>query len=113
MIFLKGNGLRIMKFTIDIGGETLERVAWTGGSVPSEKVKRTNSRFRRLRQFYFREVVGMCGGLDLWVCTGNSPLDRARIFWNQANLDAWATIRNHDRKSDTDNEDVRPTNLGD
>jgi hypothetical protein len=34
-----------------------------------------------------------CGGLDFWKCAGTSSMERARIFWNRALLDAWATFR--------------------
>jgi hypothetical protein len=73
------------------------RHAWTGGSVPTRDQKK-NDVFVELRRLFFREQLAMCGGLDLWVCNGTSPLDRARLFWNQANLDAWSTIRSDSRK---------------
>ncbi len=66
------------------------RVAWTGGSVPgSEVIARQD--FRAMRSVLFREFLLECGGLDLWVCAGTGALERARIFWNQATLDAWAS----------------------
>lgn len=68
------------------------RHAWTGGGVPTKADKAT-SRFKELRRLFFREQLKMCGGLDLWACAGTSATERARIFWNQATLDAWATIR--------------------
>ena len=70
----------------------MERRAWTGGSVPTKEQK-ASPLFRALRREFFRGTVAICGGLDLWACAGTSALERARIFWNQANLDAWATVR--------------------
>jgi hypothetical protein len=45
---------------------------------------------------FFREQVRECGGLDLWACAGTSALERARIFWNAASLDAWRTFSSHE-----------------
>ena len=67
--------------------------AWTGGT--SEfKVSELKYRllFLALRRFYFREQLRSCGGLDLWACSGTSSFERARIFWNRATLDAYATL---------------------
>ena len=66
--------------------------AWTGGSRPTKKDKKTPA-FRALRHELFREQVADCGGLGLWVCAGTSVLERARIFWGRANYDAHATLR--------------------
>lgn len=66
-------------------------IAWTGGTKPSETDKR-KPEFKSLRHFAFRESLRDCGGLDLWACAGTSALQRARIFWNRANLDAWRTM---------------------
>lgn len=52
-----------------------------------------NVEFRELRKAFFREQLSECGGLDLWACAGTTALERARIFWNRAHLDAWATWR--------------------
>lgn len=73
-------------------------VAWTGGSVPSKEEKRTPA-FRELRSQLFRDEVGICGGLDLWACAGTTALERARIFWNNANLNAHATLRDQRRRN--------------
>lgn len=70
-----------------------DRIAWTGGSVPTKET-RVSTLYRRLRRIYFRECLRDCGGLDFWACAGTSALERARIFWNQAKLDAHATLRN-------------------
>ena len=69
-----------------------KRHAWTGGGAPTDGDKKS-SRFKQLRRLFFREQLSMCGGLDLWVCAGTSSMERARIFWDQATLDAWSTIR--------------------
>lgn len=73
----------------------MKTVAWTGGSWPTEEDKQ-NPEFRKIRSYLFREQVKECGGLDLWACAGTSALERARIFWNRANADAHATIRDQD-----------------
>ena len=67
--------------------------AWTGGSTPPRGFWQVNSAFRALTRFLYREQVKDCGGLGLWACAGTSSLERARIFWNRARLDAWATLR--------------------
>ena len=72
--------------------DVLLRKAWTGGSVPS-KADKNEEPFRLLRHIYFKEQVADSGGLDFWACAGTSALERARIFWNRATLDAWATLR--------------------
>lgn len=66
-------------------------VAWTGGSKPPQWIKGHRS-FRRLRSRLFREQVAV-SPLDLWACAGTSALERARIFWNRATYDSWATYR--------------------
>jgi hypothetical protein len=68
------------------------RTVWTGGTTPTRGDKRRGD-LRRYRGEFFREYVRECGGLDLWECAGTSALERARIFWNRATLDAWATVR--------------------
>ncbi len=66
------------------------RVTWTGGSVPTAAdLKRQD--LRAMRSLLFRELLLECGGLDLWVCAGTSSMERARLFWNQATLNAWAS----------------------
>lgn len=70
----------------------IKRIAWTGGDTPTRQQKQ-NRKFKNLRSDLFREQVRECGGLDLWVCAGTSALERARIFWNRATLDAHATLR--------------------
>lgn len=77
-----------------LGCYTFPRHAWTGGNVPPKvfpAVVQTTA-FKTLRRLMFRELLAICGGLDLWVCAGTSSLERARIFWNQATLDAWRTL---------------------
>lgn len=63
--------------------------AWTGGDVPPAKY--AGEVFKQVRSILFRELLTICGGLDLWECAGTSRWERARIFWRQANLDAWRT----------------------
>jgi len=70
------------------------RVAWTGGDSAPVNLHRDSLPYRRTVSFFFREQLRECGGLDLWTSAGTSPLERARIFWNRAKGDAWATIRN-------------------
>ena len=79
-------------FDIAVGGRAFSRCAWTGGSTPPERFR--SAEFVALRRWFFRESVSECGGLNLWECAGTSALDRARLFWNAASLDAWATLRN-------------------
>ena len=71
-------------------GRVLDRVAWTGGSTPAQGYADAN--YRHVRRIFFRESLRICGGLDLWACAGTTALERARIFWSQARLDAWRTI---------------------
>ena len=85
----------------------MQRYAWTGGDVPTKETKRNNTVYRTLRTMFFRELVRICGGLDLWdfkdqygdrCYPGTSALERARIFWNQASLDAWRTYERNGLK---------------
>ena len=69
------------------------RHAWTGGDTPPPGLRRGNAKFRSLVSFFFQEQLVECGGLDLWKCAGTSSMERARMFWNRAILDAWATFR--------------------
>jgi hypothetical protein len=80
-----------MDYTVSADGQTFERVAWTGGDTPPRRHR--GREYRAIRRDYFREFLADCGGLNLWECAGTTALDRARIFWNQARLNAWATIR--------------------
>lgn len=82
-------------------GATFRRVAWTGGDTPRDanNLCLRDKTFREIRSALFREHLARCGGLDLWwfpkeadpLLRGTSPLERARIFWNDATLDAWRT----------------------
>lgn len=65
------------------------RRAWTGGDMQSPDTLD----FRRTVSFFFREQLRECGGLDCWKCAGTSSIARARIFWERAKSDAWATVR--------------------
>lgn len=66
------------------------RVYWTGGSVPPKN----HTKHKELRKkFFMEDVQSPEGNLTFWKCAGTSVLERARIFWNRASLDAWATIR--------------------
>lgn len=69
----------------------MARKTWTGGSTPPKGCN--DFGYLILRRIYFREYLNECGGLDLWACAGTSPLERARILWNRAKLDAWASVR--------------------
>jgi hypothetical protein len=69
------------------------RRAWTGGSTPSPRLWGSNKAYRALTRKLYREQVKDSGGLDFWACAGTSAMERARLFWNRARLDAWATIR--------------------
>jgi len=71
----------------------IPKVAWMGGDWPSKEEK--SEVFKQMRRFLYKEQVNECGGLDLWVCAGTSVLERARIFWNRATADAWASIRDN------------------
>lgn len=78
-------------------GKVWQRRTWTGGNTPSKAYllnPKAIKQLRLLRAAFFRESLKECGGLDLWVCAGTSPLERARIFWKRATLDAWRTLVN-------------------
>lgn len=66
------------------------KCAWTGGDTPPKDY--TDRLFRMVRSVFFRELLQQCGGLDLWKCAGTDSIERARIFWNEATLNAWRTI---------------------
>jgi hypothetical protein len=70
-----------------------QRCAWTGGDPPPPGLRRANAKFRAVVSYYFQEQLAECGGLDRWQCAGTTSMERARIFWNRAMLDAWATVR--------------------
>lgn len=74
--------------------DTIPRHAWTGGDTPTPQ-DRQGRMFRALRRRFFREYVGECGGLDLWKCAGTGSIERARILWNRADLDAWRTLTHY------------------
>lgn len=73
-----------------LDGRTYARRAWTGGKSNYRAIRHRD--FGWLRRWFFREQIRECGGLDLWACAGTSALQRARIFWNRASLDAMATL---------------------
>lgn len=79
-----------METVIHANGRTLPRVAWTGGDTPPARL--ADADYRAVRRAFFRGDVAVCGGLNLWACAGTSALDRARIFWRRARLDAWRTL---------------------
>lgn len=70
---------------------TFSRRAWTGGDVPTTEAKRSPI-FQAIRREFFQESLRECCGLDYWTCAGTSSMERARIFWNHANLDAHRTL---------------------
>lgn len=70
-------------------GQIVQRNAWTGGDTPPKRFN--NPIFKELQSIFFRESLAICGGLDLWKCAGTGSIERARIFWNAARLDAWRT----------------------
>lgn len=74
-----------------IGGKVYRLRAWTGGDSPGPEDK-SGEAYRLVRRSLFREQLKECGGLDLWKCAGTSCMERARIFWNRASLDAWRTV---------------------
>lgn len=73
-----------------LDGKEYQIRAWTGGK--GNYTECTHPDFGWLRRWFFREQVKACGGLDFWECAGTSALQRARIFWNRASLDAFATL---------------------
>lgn len=68
------------------------RRTWTGGDTPPPGLAHESEAYRSIRSFYFQEALVECGGLDLWKCAGTGSMERARIFWNRASLDAWRTL---------------------
>lgn len=81
-----------MAYAREVCGETVFIQAWTGGDTPSVQYKHNSKRFRVLRSILFREQCIDSGGLDLWACAGTSAMERARIFWNRASLDAYRSL---------------------
>ena len=79
--------------------DTISRHCWTGGDTPTKEDK-AGRLFRALRRRFFREYVGECGGLDLWKCAGTGSIERARILWNRADLDAWRTLTHYNAHAD-------------
>lgn len=73
-----------------INSKSFRRYTWTGGDTPPKGFK--NPDFLALRRFFWREQLAQAGPLDYWACAGTSALERARIFWNRARLDAWRTF---------------------
>lgn len=71
--------------------QVVDRQAWTGGDTPPKGFN--DPVFRELRSFYFRDQLKDCGGLDYWKSAGTGSMERARIFWNRATLDAWITCK--------------------
>jgi hypothetical protein len=72
--------------------------AWTGGDTPRDgnNLCFRDKTYREIRSALFRDQLKDSGGLDLWYfpdeeMKGTTPLQRARIFWNRATLDAWRT----------------------
>jgi len=84
--------VEFQKYYIQLdNGQVVSRNCWTGGDTPPKDF--ILEIFRELRQFYFRDQVKDCGGLDLWKEQGTTALEQARIFWNRARLDAWITCK--------------------
>jgi hypothetical protein len=78
-----------MKITL-LNGVQYDRRAWTGGNGYYHAV--THKDFNWIRRWFFRDQIKDCGGLGLWAGAGTSALERARIFWKRASLDAMATL---------------------
>lgn len=74
-------------------GQVFNRNAWTGGDTAPKSERKMNQVFRELVTAFFQEYLRECGGLDLWKCAGTSAMERARMFWNWAKLDAWRTYK--------------------
>ena len=74
-------------------GKKFTRTAWTGGDIAPKGFRRQDATYKFLVSYFFKEQLKECGGLDLWVSAGTSSMERARIFWNRAKADAWATYR--------------------
>jgi len=73
-------------------GHAYPRHAWTGGNTAPAGLNRQSAMYRTLLSSFFREAMQECGSLDLWKCAGTSSMERARILWNRAKLDAWRTF---------------------
>ena len=94
-----GNCLAVnyAEYTHEVSGKFFMRTAWTGGDTPPKRFN--DPYFKGLRKQFFRELLNDCGGLDLWECAGTTRWERARIFWNQATLNAWRTLKEYERKT--------------
>lgn len=67
--------------------------AWTGGKAPSKTDWNKNRDLRIITRWFFRSQHAISGiPMDYWACAGTSCLERARILWNRAKLDAFATL---------------------
>lgn len=67
--------------------------AWTGGKAPNKTDWQTNAKLRAITRYLFEKQHVESGvPLDFWACAGTSALQRARILWNRAKLDAFATL---------------------
>lgn len=67
--------------------------AWTGGKAPTAADWQTNRNLRWITRWLFRKQHRESGvPMNFWACAGTSALERARILWNRAKLDAFATL---------------------
>ena len=67
--------------------------AWTGGKAPARNDWRENAKLRAVTRYLFEKQHVESGvPLNFWACAGTSALERARILWNRAKLDAFATL---------------------
>lgn len=82
-----------MKIRIDQIQNTDGVRAWTGGKSPSKADWRSNAKLRAITLYLFEKQHVESGvPLDFWACAGTTALQRARILWNRAKLDAFATL---------------------
>lgn len=65
--------------------------AWTGGKRNAPYKDMTPDQRRRVRQA-FRHQVELEAGRTWFFSTPNGVLDYARILWNRARLDTWASL---------------------
>jgi hypothetical protein len=115
-------------YEIKANGKTYQRHAWTGGDTPKgiSETGENDREYRVLRSAFFRELLENCGGLGAWkfknpiwpdengraIYTGEKEqferlgyygtgsMERARIFWNEAKLNAWRTLESNKKKVD-------------
>lgn len=67
--------------------------AWTGGKSPTRADWQNNSKLRAITRYLFaKQHVESGVPLDYWACAGTTALERARILWNRAKLDAFSTL---------------------